>query len=135
MDCFAALAMTVRAFKGAFPSFIKMKKLFFLLPIVSFDFLIFAQEAEIVLPEVTTFISKSMEQKVVITAEEIEAAHYEDLSDVVESAGIQNLAYGPYGVENKPRVRGFTDETVRVVVDGSCGKYARYGTCAFSSIR
>ncbi len=111
-----------------------MKKHFFFISILFLNFLIFAQDAEIVLPEVTTFISKSMEQKLVITAEEIEAAHFEDLSDVIESTGIQNLAYGPYGMENKPSVRGFTDETVRVVVDGICVNNAQYGTFDFSSI-
>ena len=111
-----------------------MKKYFFFISILFLNFLIFAQDAEILLPEVTTFISKSMEQKLVITAEEIEAAHFEDLSDVIESTGIQNLAYGPYGMENKPSVRGFTDETVRVVVDGICVNNAQYGTFDFSSI-
>ena len=69
-----------------------------------------------------------------ITAEELEAAHYEDLSDVVERAGLQVLSYGPYGLESKPSIRGFTDETVRVVIDGICVNNAQYGTFDFSSI-
>ncbi len=86
------------------------------------------------LPEVTTFIPGAVEQKLVITAEEIEAAHYEDLSDLLERAGIQILSYGPYGLESKPSIRGFTDETVRVVIDGICVNNAQYGTFDFSTI-
>ena len=116
------------------PSLLLMKKLFFFVSIFIFDFLIFAKDEEILLPAVTTFITGSVENKLVITAEEIEAAHYEDLSDVIESVGIQNLAYGPYGMESKPSVRGFTDETVRVVIDGLCVNNAQYGTFDFSSV-
>lgn len=111
-----------------------MKKLLIILSIVSLNFLTFAQEAEITLPQVTTYIPSSVEQKLVITEEEIEAAHYEDLADVVERAGLQVLSYGPYGLESKPSIRGFTDETVRVVIDGICVNNAQYGTFDFSSI-
>ena len=111
-----------------------MKKLFFIVSLNILIFLTFAQEAEITLPEVTTYIPSSVEQKLVITAEELEAAHYEDLSDVVERAGLQVLSYGPYGLESKPSIRGFTDETVRVVIDGICVNNAQYGTFDFSSI-
>lgn len=111
-----------------------MKKLILLFPVISITFLLFAQEAEITLPQVTTYIPSSVEQKLVITAEELEAAHYEDLSDVVERAGLQVLSYGPYGLESKPSIRGFTDETVRVVIDGICVNNAQYGTFDFSSI-
>ncbi len=86
------------------------------------------------LPEVTTFVNSSVEQKIVITASEIEAEHFESLSDVIEKCGIQNLSYGPYGLESKPSIRGFTDETVRVVIDGICVNNAQYGTFDFSSI-
>ena len=111
-----------------------MKKLFFLFSINIFIFFSYAQDAEIVLPEVTTYIPSSVEQKLVITAEELEAAHYEDLSDVVERAGLQILSYGPYGLESKPSIRGFTDETVRVVIDGICVNNAQSGTFDFSTI-
>ena len=111
-----------------------MKKLFFLISLNISIFLAFAQEAEITLPQVTTYIPAPVEQKLVITAEELEAAHYEDLSDVVERAGLQVLSYGPYGLESKPSIRGFTDETVRVVIDGICVNNAQYGTFDFSSI-
>jgi len=111
-----------------------MKKTFVLISILFIPFFVFSQEAEITLPEVTTYVTSSVEQKIVITAEDIEAEHLESLSDVVERAGIQNLAYGPYGLENKPSIRGFTDETVRVVIDGICVNNAQYGTFDFSTI-
>ena len=91
--------------------------LIFLIPI----FLLFSplnsQEAEIILPEVTTYIPAQVEHKLVITAEMLEAEHIESLSQVMERSGIQNLSYGAYGLDNKPSIRGFTDETVRVVID------------------
>ncbi len=111
-----------------------MKKLFFIFSINILIFLSFAEDAEILLPEVTTIIPASVELKLVITAEDLEAAHYEDLGDVVERAGLQLLSYGPYGLESKPSIRGFTDETVRVVIDGICVNNAQYGTFDFSSI-
>ncbi len=111
-----------------------MKKSILFLSLNILIFLTFAQEAEITLPEITTYIPGQVEQKLVITAEELEAAHYEDLSDVVERAGLQVLSYGPYGLECKPSIRGFTDETVRVVIDGICVNNAQYGTFDFSSI-
>lgn len=111
-----------------------MKKHFFFISILLFNFLLFSQEAEIILPEVTTYIPASVEQKLVITAEDIEAAHYETLGELVERSGIQMLSYGPYGLESKPSVRGFTDETVRVVIDGICVNNAQYGTFDLSTI-
>lgn len=95
---------------------------------------IYAQDAQIVLPDITTYIYSSVEQKLVITAEEIEAAHYENLPELVERCGIQMLSYGPYGMEQKASIRGFTDETVRVVIDGICVNNAQYGTFDLSSI-
>ena len=102
--------------------------------IFSLSFFIFAEEAEIILPSVTTIVPASIEQKIVITADDIKSKHYESLNDVVERCGIQMLAYGPYGLESKPSIRGFTDETVRVVVDGICVNNAQYGTFDLSSI-
>jgi outer membrane cobalamin receptor len=95
--------------------------------ILSFGFLAFAEE-ELRLPELTTYVPADVEQKIVVTAEDIEKAHYESLSEVVEHCGIQNLVYGPYGLDSKPSIRGFTDETVRVVIDGICVNNAQYGT-------
>ena len=111
-----------------------MKKILFILSIVSFVFLSYSQEPTITIPQLTTYIPSSVEQKLVITSEEIEAAHNEDLSSLVESRGIQMLSYGPYGLESKASLRGFTDETVRVVIDGICVNNAQYGTFDLSSI-
>ena len=86
------------------------------------------------MPEVTTYVPAAIEQKIVVTAEEIEERHFESLSDIVESCGIQNLAYGPYGLDSKPSVRGFTDETVRVVIDGICVNNVRNGVFDFSAL-
>ncbi len=112
----------------------KHRLLILFISIHIFSFLSFADEAEIILPEVTTYIPASVEQKIVITAEEIEAAHYESLPELVERCGIQMLSYGPYGLESKASIRGFTDETVRVVIDGICVNNAQYGTFDLSSI-
>ena len=100
----------------------------------TFSCLLFSQEAEIHLPEITTYIPSAVEQKIVITSEEIEAAHYESMTELVEHCGIQMLNYGPYGLESKPSIRGFTDETVRVVIDGICVNNAQYGTFDLSLI-
>ena len=95
---------------------------------------IFAQEAEIVLPEVVTYVPGSVEQKIVITAEEIEKNHFESVPELVERCGIQMLSYGAFGLESKASIRGFTDETVRVVIDGICVNNAQYGTFDLYSI-
>lgn len=94
-------------------------------------------EDEIVLPSLTTVIeteSKVVEQKQILTAEEIQALNVESLTQLLESAGIQLLSYGTYGLETKPSIRGFTDETVRVIIDGICMNNAQYGTFDFSII-
>ncbi len=92
-------------------------------------------EPDIVLPEVVTYIDTPVvEQRQVFTAEDIEKLHFEDMSALLKSAGIQMLEYGPYGLESKPSIRGFTDETVRVVVDGICMNNAQYGTFDFSTL-
>lgn len=94
---------------------------------------IFGQVQE--LPEITLIIEKPVaQQTIVITAEEIREKNVESLTSLLQSAGIQILAYGPYGLESKPSIRGFTDETVRVVIDGVCVNNAQYGTFDFSSI-
>lgn len=108
--------------------------LIFLIPIFLFFSPLSSQEAEIILPEVTTYIPAQVEHKLVITAEMLEAEHIESLSQVMERSGIQNLSYGAYGLDNKPSIRGFTDETVRVVIDGICVNNAQYGTFDFSSV-
>ncbi len=92
-------------------------------------------ETEILLPEVVTYVSAPVvEQRLVFSKEDIEKMHAEDLSAVVRQAGLQSLDYGAYGLESKPSIRGFTDETVRVVIDGLCMNNAQTGTFDFSSI-
>lgn len=108
--------------------------LIFLILIFLFFSPLNSQEAEIILPEVTTYLPSSVEKKIVLTAEMLEAEHIESLSQVIERCGIQNLSYGAYGLESKPSIRGFTDETVRVVIDGICVNNAQYGIFDFSAI-
>ncbi len=112
----------------------KSKNLFLIIQItLSLLSGVFAQEME--LPEITLFIEKPVaEQKIVLTAEEIREKNVESLTSLLESAGVQLLSYGPYGLESKPSIRGFTDETVRVVIDGICVNNAQYGTFDFTSI-
>lgn len=87
------------------------------------------------LPEVVTYVDGPVaEQRQVLTAEEIERMHVCDLPEVLQSCGVQMLSYGPYGLEQKPSIRGSTDETVRVVIDGICVNNAQYGSFDFSSI-
>lgn len=94
---------------------------------------LFAQD--ILLPSITTYIDDTeLEQKTLLTAEEIQQRHTESLTALLQSEGIQILAYGAYGLQQTPSIRGFTDETVRVVIDGVCVNNAQYGTFDFSSI-
>lgn len=87
------------------------------------------------LPHLYTYIDSTVvEQRQVFTADDIEKTHAESLTDFCQSAGMQILSYGPYGLEQKPSIRGFTDETVRVVIDGICVNNAQYGTFDFTSI-
>lgn len=87
------------------------------------------------LPHLYTYIDSTVvEQRQVFTSEEIAESHCENLVSFCENAGIQILSYGPYGLEAKPSIRGFTDETVRVVIDGICVNNAQYGTFDFSTL-
>lgn len=87
------------------------------------------------LGEITTYVSSPVaEQKIIIKCEDIEAKHISDFPTLLQSYGIQLLSYGSYGLETKPSLRGFTDETVRVIIDGVCVNNAQYGTFDFSTI-
>ena len=111
------------------------KKLPFILLFFSTFFItpLFAQE--IILPSITTYIDDTeIEQKTVLLADEIQQKHTESLTALLQSEGIQILAYGAYGLQQTPSSHGFTDETVRVVSDGVCVNNAQYGTFDFSSI-
>ena len=110
---------------------LKKSVLNFLISIFSIP--LFAQE--ILLPSITTYIDDTViEQKTTLLADEIQERHVESLTTLLQSEGIQILAYGAYGLQQTPSIRGFTDETVRVVIDGVCVNNAQYGTFDFSSI-
>lgn len=107
------------------------------LPFVIFILIspIFLIAEEIKLPHIFTYIdSPVVEQRQVLTAENIEKLHVSDLPELMVAAGVQILSYGPYGLEQKPSIRGFTDETVRVIIDGICVNNAQYGTFDFTSL-
>ncbi|QOS40256.1 TonB-dependent receptor [Treponema rectale] len=93
------------------------------------------EEEDINLGHIYTFIeSPEVEQRQVFNSQDIQKSHTESLVDFLQSEGMQLLSYGPYGLEAKPQIRGFTDETVRVVIDGICVNNAQYGTFDFTSI-
>ncbi len=87
------------------------------------------------MPSITSYIDAPVvEQRQTITEEEIDCMNVADLPALLEAAGIQILSYGPYGLEQKPSIRGFTDETVRVIINGVCVNNAQYGTFDFSTL-
>ena len=87
------------------------------------------------LPHLYTYVDSTVvEQRQVYTGEQIEKMHVQDLPSLFSAAGIQILSYGAYGLEQKPSIRGFTDETVRVVIDGICVNNPQYGTFDFTSL-
>ncbi len=87
------------------------------------------------LPHLYTYLdSPVVEQREVFTSDEIEKMHVPDLPSLFQASGMQILSYGSYGLEQKPSIRGFTDETVRVIVDGICVNNPQYGTFDFTSL-
>ena len=88
----------------------------------------------IVLPEITTYIPSSLENKITIKREQIQKEHYQNILQLLSYYSVQILSYGDYGLEQKPSIRGFTDETVRVVIDGVCMNNHQTGTFDFSTI-
>lgn len=86
------------------------------------------------LPEITTYIPSSLENKITIKSEQIQKQHYQNILQLLSENSVQILSYGDYGLEQKPSIRGFTDETVRVVIDGVCMNNPQTGTFDFSSI-
>lgn len=113
-----------------------MKKNHFCLFLIPF-FYSFLPAEVIQLPEVITYLDNefpAVEQRQVFTAEDIDELNVIDAVQLLESAGIQLISYGPYGLDQKPSIRGFTDETVRVIIDGICVNNAQYGTFDFSTL-
>ena len=104
----------------------------FIFPLTAiFCFAVSAQEIE--LPHIYTYIdSPVVEQRQTYDSEELEQMHVESLAELLKSAGVQILSYGTYGLEQKPSIRGFTDETV--IIDGVCVNNEQYGTFDFSTI-
>lgn len=92
------------------------------------------RSAKIKLPPITTYIQTTLENKITYTHEEIVKHNFQDLPQLLSDSGIQILSYGDYGLEKKPSVRGFTDETVRVVIDGVCVNNEQTGVFDFSSV-
>lgn len=87
------------------------------------------------LPKIVTYVDfPVVEQRQVYTKDEIAKMNAADLPSLFQAAGIQILSYGSYGLEQKPSIRGFTDETVRVVIDGICVNNPQYGTFDFTSL-
>lgn len=113
-----------------------LKAGFILFLFFSQNFFIAAEEKEeLYLGHIYSYIEEPVvEQRQVFSSEEIEKSHTESLPSFLQSQGIQLLSYGPYGLESKAQIRGFTDETVRVVIDGICVNNAQYGTFDFTSI-
>ena len=110
-----------------------MKKLLIISFFILFLNIIHAEQ--FVLPSITSYIDAPVvEQRQTITEEEIDCMNVADLPALLEAAGIQILSYGPYGLEQKPSIRGFTDETVRVIITGVCVNNAQYGTFDFSTL-
>ena len=70
----------------------------------------------------------------VYTAEEIAKSEPLNLTDVFSSNGFFTRDYGSYGLESKPAIRGFTDGTVRVMLNGVCMNSPQGGTFDFTSI-
>jgi len=94
---------------------------------------VFSQEQE--LNHLYTYIDSTVvEQRQVYVQQDIEESHAESFVEFFQTTGIQLLSYGPYGLESKPSIRGFTDETVRVIIDGICVNNAQYGTFDFTTL-
>lgn len=110
-----------------------MKKLLIISSFVLFFNFLYTES--LTLPSITSYIDATVvEQRQIITEEEIDCMNVADLPALLEAAGIQILSYGPYGLEQKPSIRGFTDETVRVIINGVCVNNAQYGTFDFSTL-
>ena len=68
------------------------------------------EKSQISLPQIITYIPSTLETKISYSQEDLEEMHIQDLPQLLESSGIQMLSYGPYGLEQKPSIRGFTDK-------------------------
>lgn len=119
------------------------KKIIFALTVISFiNIFAASEEAESqddseeisVITVSASLETPVVEQRQSFTHKDIEQLHSPDLPSLLQSAGIQILSYGTYGLEQKASIRGFTDETVRVIIDGICVNNAQYGTFDFTTV-
>ena len=111
------------------------KKVFINFLFVLLCFFRLYSEDLILLPEITVYLDPVVtENKITLNKEDIESLHVNDVASLLNAQGIQILEYGAYGLQKNPSLRGFTDETVRVVLDGICVNNAQYGTFDFTSL-
>ncbi|MBR6295944.1 MAG: TonB-dependent receptor [Treponema sp.] len=94
------------------------------------DSVVIAEDVELDIP-VSDF---SALNDTVYTAEEIAKSEPLNLTDVFSSNGFFTRDYGSYGLESKPAIRGFTNGTVRVMLNGVCMNSPQGGTFDFTTI-
>ena len=116
----------------------KIKSKFFLICNLICVGFIFATENPAQIIELQTIIAEikepQIEQKQILTQEEIQQKNPTDLIELLETMGIQIKGYGSYGSASAPSIRGFTGSTIKVVIDGICVNSAQNGTFDFSSL-
>ncbi len=116
-----------------------MKRLFLALAFSVFAGAVFAQSDDSVVRaedvELDIPVSDfSALNDTVYTAEEIAKSEPLNLTDVFSSNGFFTRDYGSYGLEGKPVIRGFSNATVRVMLNGVCTNSPQLGTFDFTSI-
>ena len=116
----------------------KIKSKFFLICNLICAGFIFATENSAQIIELQTIIAEikepQIEQKQILTQEEIQQKNPSDVIELLEIMGIQIKGYGSYGSASAPSIRGFTGSTIKVVIDGICVNSAQNGTFDFSSL-
>ena len=116
----------------------KIKRIIFLICNLICVGFIFATENPAQIIELQTIIAEikepQIEQKQILTQEEIQQKNPTDLIELLETMGIQIKGYGSYGSASAPSIRGFTGSTIKVVIDGICVNSAQNGTFDFSSL-
>jgi outer membrane cobalamin receptor len=90
---------------------------------------------DIVVPDIVSYVSASVvEQRTVISREDIKKKNAKTVDELFGSVGIPVKSYGAYGNASAPSIRGFTGSTVKVFIDGVCVNSAQNGTFDFSSL-
>lgn len=75
-----------------------------------------------------------VEQRQVLTSNQIQNTKTSTFTELLESTGIQIKSYGTYGNSTTPSVRGFTGSTIKIVIDGVCVNSSQNGTFDFTTI-